>query len=403
MIRKKLDEIEVDDLKSLVINNVLERKTLEYKAELSDNSDYAKKELLADISSLANTDGGDLVLGIKESGGTLQADIGLTVANLDSEIARLENIIRDGIAPRINLEIRSIEIEKGKTVIILRTKASLEGPHRVIFKSHDKFYKRNTNGKYPIDVNELRAAFIQSGELTERIRRFRSARISDIKAADTPFLLADNSNFIAIHVLPLSAFTTSFRISSETLSAINEMKYNSLFSPFYCSGWNQRINLDGVVVYSGDNQRMGDKDPIVRTYTQLYKDGKIEAVENSIIAYRRSEDKKILPMYTIEGKTMEYISKMLQLYSVIEIQPPYFVFVSIVGIKGFTVSVPDNYWLLDTCPIVQSDLLLPEIIIDSLTDDLQRKIRPVFDMIWNAGGVSKSLNFDDEGKFKNYS
>jgi hypothetical protein len=39
-------------------------------------------------------------------------------------------------------------------------------PHRV--KANDKFYGRNSKGKYPLDVSELRTAFMLSEQLTEK-------------------------------------------------------------------------------------------------------------------------------------------------------------------------------------------------------------------------------------------
>lgn len=394
MIRKKLDDILDKDIQELVIENILERRTLEYKSALPDNSDNDKKEFLADISSFANTDGGDLVYGIREKDGVLQEDIGLSVLNLDMEIARLENITRDGISPRIGLEIKSLEVNK-KQVLILRIKASMDAPHRVIFKGHDKFYKRNTNGKYPIDISELRTAFLQSSGLVDRIRRFRGLRIFDIKAADTPYALINRDAFIAIHVLPMSAFTTSFNLPSETLLALKEGKYNSHFLPFYTTGWNHRINLDGIVAYSR-HEGVG-----VGTYTQLYRDGKIEAVECGILSRTSSEKHNILPMFTIEKEVMNYISKLIGLLTALEIRAPYFVFLSLVGVKDFKVSAPNGYYSLEAEPITQSDLLLPEVIIDDPMCNIEQKMRPIFDMIWNASGVSESLNFDKDGKFKN--
>ena len=55
MINKKLEDIIIEDLRQLIDNNVIEKKTLEYKSQLPGNTDLAKKEFLADVSSFANT------------------------------------------------------------------------------------------------------------------------------------------------------------------------------------------------------------------------------------------------------------------------------------------------------------------------------------------------------------
>lgn len=133
MISKKLADVTAADLLYLVENNVQERKTLEYKAALPDNSDGDKKEFLADISSLANTEGGDLVFGLTEVDGVLQSDIGITVPNTDSEIARLENMARDGIVPRIGLEIRAVDAGDKKKSSLLFVPKQVWKRHTVSF------------------------------------------------------------------------------------------------------------------------------------------------------------------------------------------------------------------------------------------------------------------------------
>lgn len=397
MIPKKLADISIEDLQSLVDSNTQEHRTLEYKAALPNDSDGDKKEFLADISSLANTDGGDLIFGLKETAGILQTDIGTAITSPDQEIARLENIIRDGISPRIGVEIRAIDVGGGRQAIIIRAKASLDAPHRVIFRGYDKFYKRNSNGKYAMDVGELRTTFLQSGELVERIKRFRTVRIADIQAADTPLPLLSSQSFTAIHILPLASFNTSSRIPSTTLLDLKEGRHNSLFVPYRARGWSQRINLDGVLTYTNNAES------VARTYTQLYRDGRIEAVDSSSASDRAASVRSILPMYSIEGGIMEYVAKMLQLLALLEFQPPYYVFVSFVGVDGYTVSTPDGYFHLDPEIISEKDLLLPEVVIENSTDNLHHKFRPIFDLIYNAAGISQSLNFDEHDNFNTHS
>lgn len=389
MITKKLENIEVADLDSLVQNNVQENKSLEYKAELPGNTYDSKKEFLADISSLANTDGGDMLFGVQEADGVPQANFGISIPSVDAEIARLENIIREGVSPRFSVQIRDIEIEGGKHVLIVRTKASLEGPHRVTLGGHDKFYKRNSNGKYSMDVGELRTAFVQASELVERIKRFRIGRVGDIKIGDTPFLLRSSSSFLALHIVPLSAFSSSFQLDSATLLSLQTAQYSSIFQPISASGWNHRINLDGVTAYTPLASESS-----IRTYTQLYRDGRIETVLSDVF----TENK--LPMGYVEPRVMEHTKKMLQLLGSLEFQPPFYVFLSLVGVEGCTVTLPSNNVFDETEPIIQKELILPEIVIEDVGGDIQQAFKPIFDMIWNASGMSRSLNYDENGQYR---
>ena len=98
---KALDSIEQSDLQELIDNGMLEGKFLEYKEKLPGETDSDKKEFLADVSSFANTAGGHLIFGVREVDNVPNELCGVEVDNPDKEIQRLENMIRDGIDPRI--------------------------------------------------------------------------------------------------------------------------------------------------------------------------------------------------------------------------------------------------------------------------------------------------------------
>jgi hypothetical protein len=390
MLNGLLENITEKDLQELVENNVLEKRTLEYKSALPGGSDGDHREFLADASSFANTNGGDIIFGITEVDGFLKTEIGIDIPNPDTEISRLENMMRDGINPRISTDFKVIDLASQKKFLILRVKPSLEAPHRVTYRGHDRFYRRNSNGKYAMDVAELRTAFLQSSDIVEKIKRFRETRISDIEFGNTPNPLMNNDAFIAIHILPLSTFNTSAKIDSNTLAAI---RMNQDFRPFYPSGWSHQINLEGIVAYTTYN------DPVTRTYTQLYRSGIIEAVESRVLADYRGTQNKLLPTVFIEKNVMLYSEAMINFLSGLDFKPPFYVFLTLVGIKGLHIQMPDNYINLEKMPIPINRLLLPEVIIESTTDSTTKKFRPIFDMIWNAGGHSQSLNFDANDNF----
>src|SRR5881296_3546665 len=104
-----LDQVNADRLESLRTDGIREGRHLEYKEILPGTSDDEKKEFLADATSFANTAGGDLIYGVKGrrdlagiSTGEIEAIVGLPNLNLDAERLRLENMLRDGVAPRVS-------------------------------------------------------------------------------------------------------------------------------------------------------------------------------------------------------------------------------------------------------------------------------------------------------------
>src|SRR5258706_6717966 len=93
---KPLGAIEPAELEALLTDEVREGRGLEFKEKVGSD-DAAKREFLADVSSLANAAGGDLVIGVKEKDGVASELIGLERADADGEVLRLENILRHGI------------------------------------------------------------------------------------------------------------------------------------------------------------------------------------------------------------------------------------------------------------------------------------------------------------------
>lgn len=65
---RHIDEIQDQELNSLVTSHYSERQSLEFKATYSTKNDDDKIEILRDISSLANGGGGYLIVGIRDDG-----------------------------------------------------------------------------------------------------------------------------------------------------------------------------------------------------------------------------------------------------------------------------------------------------------------------------------------------
>ena len=113
---KPLEQITKADIDALINEKRAESKTLEYKMKLSDQTEDAKKEFLADISSFANASGGDAIYGIEsdkdangKNNGQPKAVAPIISPNSDATKLLLESSIRDGIAPRLPVRIQAIK------------------------------------------------------------------------------------------------------------------------------------------------------------------------------------------------------------------------------------------------------------------------------------------------------
>lgn len=381
MINKGLDQITLVDINDLITNSVAEKKTIEYKERLPDNSDSGKKEFLADISSLANASGGDLIFGIKAVQGLPVKLIGIEGSNIDGEVLKYENLIRDGIDPRIALSIKTVETDNKQTIFIFRVNKSWLGPHRVIYKGHDKFYSRNSAGKYPLDTSELRTAFNLSQTLVERIQKFRLERISELYANNTPLVSFHEGAKIILHLIPFEAFNPN---QSLDLRWVND-NYDKMPPIYTIDGWNHKINFDGTIIYSN----MG--------YAQLYRTGIIEAVDRGMLEIDRQG--AIIPSGGFEKKLIEALTNYIKILKEFKINPPIAVMLTLSGVKDYRLATKHTFHSISEDILGKDILQLPETIIETLDIQAEQILKPSFDLIWNCYGFEKSDNFDEQGNW----
>lgn len=385
MISKGIEAIEISDIQALVDGGVRENRTTEYKAELPGNSDADKVRFLAEVSALANTDGGDLIFGIQDEGGVPSGFPGIASDDLDADLLRLEQIIRNGLEPKVqNVRLKLIEGADRKAIIV-RLPKSFEAPHRVSFKDHSKFYARNSAGKFPMDTWELRTAFLSGEDVPKRIRQFRSERIAQLRGRDeVPMPLAEGG-LLCLHIVPLASFVTRIElpIYAERNNRVEGVR------PPGASGWNSRFNLDGVVNYSG-----GRGEPC-SSYSQLYRNGVVECVE----AMDWESDKKYIPSEAYERDSIEVVTSAFELYRKVGIEPPVLVYLSFVGVAGYRFAVNRSRFMGSEAVADRDDLLVPDVRVVNFDEPVEATLRPVFDMVWNAFGYLRSFNYDEDGRW----
>jgi len=380
-LNKPLESIQDSDLQALLDNQVPEGKSLEYKQRLPAVSDSDRKEFLADVSSFANAAGGHLIYGMAESSGVPTELCGLEISDPDGEIRRLESMIQDGIAPRIpSTSTRAIPLASSRIVIVIQIPRSFASPHMVTFKGHSRFYSRNSAGKYPLDVTELRTAFALSGTTSERIRDFRLERLARVVSGETPAPLKEGAK-IVLHLIPLSAFElgTGFDLKSLGSDAAR-------VQPMYTMSWSHRFNFDGVLGYSS------------HSYLQVFRNGVIEAVEALLLEDRRGE--RVIPSIAYEKELLNALPRFLLIQKELGVDPPLFIMLSLLGVKGYTMAVDRiRFFGHDLHPIDRDALLVPEVMIDRFDINPAEFMRPIFNAVWNATGFPRSMNYDESGKW----
>jgi hypothetical protein len=392
MILASLDDISAETLENLVANPVREKLTIDYKSSIYGTKYAERREFLADVSSFANSAGGDLVIGIEEKAGLPVTVPGFNIGDIDQEVQRLQQMVLQALEPRLTgVEMHPVPLSNGNHVLVIRIPHSWNAPHRVVLEGHDKFYARDTNGKHPMNVDELRQAFTLSDRVEQRIRGFRRERFQAIKTNQTFELLPDGAALI-LHLIPLSAATTRNFLSVEALQAKQQLLRS------IGSGGSVRINLDGIIFYSGTGFVDGRKQRST-AYTQLYRNGTIEAVT----AFASPQTENIIPSEAYERWLIEALGPYLRAQRELGIAPPVYLFLGFAKAGQYRFAVnPSSFFPASTLSsgyLDREDIELVEAVIEDLTEEPARVLLPLFDQVWQAFGFDRSLNFDEKGNW----
>ena len=400
MIQRNFDDITKTDIDFLIDNKIGEIKTLEYKEKLPASQDNDRKEFLADISSFANSSGGDIIYGIKaalnENGkktGEPEKVVPLQGITADEAKLQIEALIRDGIEPRIPVHVKSIDgySADGKGfVILVRIPQSFASPHMVKFKNTSRFYCRNSAGKYQLDVQEIRNAFLATDSQAERIRNFLQNRLAKIIADETPVALSSD-HCLVLHLIPISSFLNHQRFQ---LSSNSNLTSN--FSPIGASGYNNRYNLDGFLTHRTDQQTN-----LCYSYCQIFFNGVIEAVCSDILRVQNGQRPKkgetgFIASVAYEQYLIKTIKNYFKGYKALDIEAPVIISMALLGCKGAYLWI-DFSSGLDSQPIDRGMALLPDVKVESLDEDVPAIMKPIFDAVWNACGLPRSYNYTENG------
>jgi hypothetical protein len=399
LLHLNLSAVDEEQLRRLIQAKVAEARNIEYKRDIYSGTDADHADWLADISSFANTIGGDLLIGVAAKKG-IPFELCPIQVNIDDEILKLEQIARSGLQPRIaNLEFKPIPIATGGHVLLIRILRSFNPPHRVVRqgKGQNRFWARSSAGKYEPNVDELRALFTLAPQLADRIRDFRSNRVAQIVAGNPPVQLLDRTCLI-MHVVPFAALDPRSLLSLEVIE--NDP---FTFPPFgAAAATRSRINFDGILRLSNADENNGAQ----RAYVQVFRSGIVESVASSIATGDRPEDSPMrLLAIKIEGMLLSSGMHYLKELQAQGMEPPYAILVSLVGVKGIAINegARTNRFDDDEISILDRDQLhFAEVIIESIPNSVQEfgaMLRPLIEQIANVAGRARSSSFGPDGKY----
>jgi len=382
-IAKALEAITEADLQSLIQGAVPESKVIEYKVGLPTSSLEDRKEFLADVSSFANSAGGDLLFGVQEDKGVPTAIRGLAAIDVDGEMSRLQNMLRDGLEPRLpGVHLHAVPTVSGP-VILIRIARSWVSPHRVTL--NHRFFARNSNGKYPLDVGELRVAFGLTESAAERIRSFRVDRLARIVGGTAPVPLPPWGKLV-LHLVPFGAFTGGTEID---VAALYETDRSRL-TPTPGMGVDSRFNFEGVVAYETLRHQPRRHS---QAYLQVFRSGAIERTSCELTEPRENGARLLYEEF--DRVLVAQTKRLLGIQVAAGVEPPVVVMLSLVDAKGYFFQP-----VLGSVPLDRDILAIPEVVLDDIGCDVRALaglLRSTLDTVWQSFGYLRSTSYDAEG------
>jgi hypothetical protein len=389
--RPDFENIEESDLQELV-NQASESQRLEFKAAMYEAD--AREEFLKDISALANTQGGHLVIGMAEVDAMATRIVPL-VGDSDGQLRRLEQLARTGIEPRIpELRMTHVPIAAGGYLLVLRCPRSWNPPHRVMPTT--RYYMRHSRGVYEPSVQELRTLFTQSASALELARRFRDQRVAVIRDGHSEPKLVGNGRLI-FHIVPIGSFS-----GATSLSVREAHRAARSFMPFGSQEQNPSYNFEGVVIARPLNPEFCS-----HGHTQVFRDGKFEATISNL--KRRPEQQgeagTRIPGGLFEehffGRFHHYIDGLRAL----GVGAPLVLMITLEEVSGARYVVSNNFLDDGLPPAFTRDVLtLPECVLEDYGTpaDYVNAVRPAFDALWNSIGHARAYSIQPDGTWRRW-
>lgn len=273
IFEKDLRDIDESDLNKLISDKISEDERLEFKETLSSNKgpdswiegkdkvgDKALITLIKEIVAFANTEGGFLILGMKESDEIKPKAKKLTLIPRIVELTeKLKHQIRDLIEPTlINIRYKELELNSDKGVLIIRVERSQNAPHRSL-KDKECYIRRNDRSE-KMTMREIKdIAFLRLKNDELLISSFENRKKifeNNLESKIIPYRFSEeqDENRLGLRVTLIPVNENIFIHDVYKKFDYMDFKFNQRF----------KANLNGEIINSNLGYKAQNKYPIIR-------------------------------------------------------------------------------------------------------------------------------------------
>lgn len=385
---KRLSDVQEQDLQRLKYDQVQERDTVEYKKDMYGNSDDDKREMLKDITSMANYRGGYIVIGVEADGEGIPISIdGVEAGNY---VERITNSCLDNIDKRIvGLSVEDIPLSDGRVVIVISIPESINAPHMVTYKGLNQFWKRHGRQKDKMTIDEIGEAFDKRLSDLNRLDRFlfmRKAEILESIGEQTCMVISASPAYLSDEII--------FNLHDENLRKVilNTPHLAGGMGDIFCGKPYPTIN--GL---RADQSAPYHNNPSFDRYIEVFSNGYIEFGRE--IAMRRDKDKYFAGQAdtALIVNFMRFIQDVYEHYLPLR---PLVVNFSIYNAKGMWLAASSHSDEDSRVKWQGQHLELGKFYTENISEERKLLTKNICDRLWQAFHRRRSNVFDDAGTFQ---
>ncbi|NJD51751.1 MAG: ATP-binding protein [Candidatus Methanoperedens sp.] len=213
LFNKALSKVDYSDIDKLRTNEIAESVILDYKRDY--NLKDEGKNLLKEVTSFSNSNGGFLIYGIEEigSGGYPKEILGIE-KNINLET--LEQIIIGNIRPRINVQMKKIDIPNSEKIILIISIP--EGQNKPYYNNKvNKFFKRYNFEAKEMDEHEIEALYQQRFFGVGRLAKY----VEDTILFNRGLISIDLAKLIDAHII-----ITPLKVDEKIIDSMQKLNFN---------------------------------------------------------------------------------------------------------------------------------------------------------------------------------
>ena len=223
-----------------------------------------------------------------------------------------------------------------------------------------------------------------------RMETFHRQRVDAATGQDS-LLTSQDGGVLVLHLIPRSCALGRIRFDGAKLK-----EHGRSVPALGSRGYSQsRFNVDGLLNYEGRES--------IRAYTQIFRDGRLEAAMPDVafaMDHRQQNSVRCLREAICEQAVINTVAGYVRFCIAVGLQAPIWMFSSLVGCKDVRICTDMRFRDLSEHGIDRSIVCFPEIEIVSLDGESLKLLRSWCDMLWQACGVERSFNFNDQGEWR---